>query len=55
MSFDKTKGSGNDGPRNVSASDIGGFDVRLIAAAAVMSAVVFVMTRVVQITIGPGG
>ncbi len=55
MSVDQTRGSREDGARNVSVSDIGGVDVRLIAATAVMIAVVFVMTRVVQITIGPGG
>lgn len=55
VSFDQTKGSKDDAGRNVSVSDIGGVDIRLIAAAAVMIAVVFVMTRVVQITIGPGG
>ena len=55
VSFDQTKGSKDNAARNVSVSDIGGVDIRLIAAAAVMIAVVFVMTRVVQITIGPGG
>lgn len=56
MSIDKSRSGGkNNAPKNVSVSDIGGVDVRLIAAAAVMIAVVFVMTRVVQITIGPGG
>ena len=55
MSIDKSRSGKNNTPKNVSVSDIGGVDVRLIAAAAVMIAVVFVMTRVVQITIGPGG
>lgn len=55
MSFDHPKGTKDDVARNVSVGDIGGVDVRLIAAAAVMIAVVFVMTRVVQVSIGPGG
>jgi uncharacterized membrane protein len=44
------------GARKPTVGELGrGFDARLIAAAGVMIAVVFVMTRSVQITIGPGG
>lgn len=42
--------------RNVSLADIGrGFDARLVAAAGVMIGVTYVMTRVVQISIGASG
>lgn len=42
--------------RKLTVGELGrGFDARLIAATGVMIAVVFVMTRTVQISIGPGG
>jgi uncharacterized membrane protein len=55
MSARGVSGSGRPG-RRVTAAELGqGFDARMIAATGVMIAVVFVMTRVFQPSIGPGG
>jgi energy-coupling factor transport system substrate-specific component len=54
VSVDRT-GAEDHQVRSVTVKEIGGFDARLIAVTAVMIAVVFVMTKVVQISIGPGG
>jgi uncharacterized membrane protein len=49
-------GAGSSGGRKVSVAEIGrGFDARMIAITGVMIAVIFVLTRSVQIPIGPAG
>jgi energy-coupling factor transport system substrate-specific component len=48
--------TGDGEARRVTVAEIGrGFDARMIAATGVMIAVVFVMTRFITFTIGPGG
>lgn len=57
MTVGRTGTGASDGaPRRVTAAELGrGFDARMIAATGVMIAVVFVMTRFITFTIGPGG